>query len=323
MDPNPKQPATQNWTFSVQRRLGGNFVVEADYLGTHSSHLYTQTDVNRFAGNLVATGGSLTRLNPSFGSIIYGQTLGTSKANIFSFSIARRFAKGWSTDAIFTTGRALDADSSNDNGVANGRNVLNAANINSQWGRADYNVNRRLVWDTVWEVPAPFQSQLLKNTLGGWRVSSIAIFQTGLPVSDYTSAPYPTGDFNADGFNYDYPNAPSFGNSRSVSRSAFINGVFKVSDFPLPVRGQEGSLGRNTFEGPGLANVNLNAIKAVHIPWVIGKEGATLEIRGEIFNLLNRVNLSQPTTDLSNGLFGKSTGQKQPRAAQFGLRIAF
>ena len=322
-DPNPKQPTTQDWTFSIQRKLGGSFVVEADYLGTHSTHLYTQTDINRFAGNLIATSGSLTRLNPSFGSIIYGQTVGTSKANIFSFSASRRFARGWSAHAIFTTGRALDADSSNDNGVANGRNILNVANINGQWGRSDYDINKRLALDTVWEVPQPFHSTMLKNTLGGWRLSSIMIFQSGLPFSVYTSAPYPTGDFNADGFNYDYPNTPVSGNSISVSRSAFINGVFKVSDFPLPAKGQEGNLGRNTFEGPGLANVNVNAIKAVHIPWFIGKEGATLEIRGEIFNLLNRVNLNQPTTDLSSGLFGKSTGQKLPRAVQFGLRIAF
>jgi len=37
----------------------------------------------------------------------------------------------------------------------------------------------------------------------------------------------------------------------------------------------------------------------------------------------NRVNLSQPTTDLTSGLFGKSTGQRQPRAVQLALRIAF
>jgi hypothetical protein len=46
-------------------------------------------------------------------------------------------------------------------------------------------------------------------------------------------------------------------------------------------------------------------------------------MRGEIFNLLNRVNLTAPSSDLSSGLFGRSTGQRQPRALQLGLRIAF
>ncbi len=91
----------------------------------------------------------------------------------------------------------------------------------------------------------------------------------------------------------------------------------------MPAKGQQGNLGRNTFEGPGLANVNTNAIKAIHIPWFMGHEGATLEIRGEIANLFNRVNLTAPSSDLSSALFGKSTGQRQPRTVQLGLRIAF
>ena len=322
MTPNPKQPTTENWSFSVQHRLRGNFVLEGDYLGGHSVHLYTQSDINRFAGNLI-TGGSLTRLNPAFGSIIFGQTVGNSKANIFSFSLAKRFSKGWSADAIYTFGRALDADSSNDNGVPNGRNIEDIWNINGQWGRSDYDIHRRFALDTVYEIPAPSQSAIPKAVLGGWRVSGIAIFQSGLPFSVYTSASYPSGDFNADGYNFDQPNTPLFGNFLSVSRSAFINGLFTASQFPKPAAGHEGDLGRNSFEGPGLANVNLNAIKTAHIPWVIGKEGATLEFRGEIFNLFNRVNLNQPTADMSSGLFGRSTGQRQPRQVQFGIRIAF
>ena len=322
MDANPTQPTTEDYTFSIQRRLGGNFIVEADYLGVHSTHLYTQTDINRFAGNLIANG-SLTRLNPYFGPVIFGQTLGSSKANMFSFMVGRRFARGFSAQAIFSKGRATDAVSSNDNGVANGERIVNIANINGQWGRADYDVRNRLALDGVWEIPVPFREGVLKHILGNWRVSSTAIFQSGLPYSVYTTASYPSGDYNADGYNFDFPNTPAFGNSLSVSRSAFINGLFKVSDFPVPPRGTPGDLGRNTYEGPGLAQVNLNAIKAIKIPWFIGGEGATLEFRGEIFNLLNRVNLNAPTTDMSSGLFGKSTSQRSPRALQLGVRIAF
>lgn len=324
MDSNPKQPTTEDYTFTIQRRLGRNFIAEADYLGTRSTHLYTQTDINRYAGNLIATNGSLTRLNPYFGSIIYGQTVGNSTGNIFSFLVARRFAHGWSSQAIFTKGRALDAVSSNDNGTANGERIVDVANIRGMWGRADFDVRNRLALDAVWEIPTPFRSGILKQTLGNWRLSNTAIFQSGLPFTVYTSASYSSGgDYNADGYNYDQPNTPTFGNFVSVSRSAFLNGVFNKSDFPVPAKGQEGNLGRNTFEGPGLANVNTNAIKVIHIPWFMGHEGATLEVRGEIANLFNRVNLSAPSSDLSSSLFGKSTGQGRPRTIQVGMRIAF
>lgn len=286
-------------------------------MGNHTVHLYTQTDINRFAGNLVATNGTLTRLNPNFGSSIYGQTIGSSRANIFSFMFARRFAHGWSAHAIYSHGRTLDADSSNDNGVANGERIEDIANINGQWGGADFDVRNRLTIDGVWEVPTPFRSGILKQTLGNWRISA-----SGLPFTVYTSANYPSGDYNADGYGYDEPNTPAFGNAISVSRSAFLDGVFTANQFPVPPKGQEGNLGRNTFEGPGVAQVNTNAIKTFHIPWFIRHEGATAELRGEIFDLFNRVNLTAPS-DLSSGLFGKSTGQRQPRTVQVGLRIAF
>jgi hypothetical protein len=182
---------------------------------------------------------------------------------------------------------------------------------------------QRLAFDAVWDVPTPFHNGFLKNTLGGWRASSTMILQSGLPFTVYTSANYPSGDYNADGYNFDVPNAPAYGNFVQASRSQFLTGVVLKSDFPTPAKGTEGNLGRNTFEGPGLANVNLNGIKTFHIPWFVGHEGATAEIRAEIFNLFNRVNLSNPTSDLSSGLFGESTGQAQARKAQFGIRIAF
>jgi Carboxypeptidase regulatory-like domain len=336
--PYPKQPATSDYTFSIQHRLGKSYVVEVDYLGIHSVHLYTQTDINRFANNLIIDNDVLTRLNPYFNSILYGQTIGSAKANTVSAMLSRRFAHGLSSQAIFTGGRALDADSSNDNGVANGERIEDVANINGQWGRSDFDIKKRLALNGVWEVPNHFQSKIVKQALGNWRFSGNAILQSGLPFTVYTSAAFEpilgpnntviglkpgSGDYNADGYNYDEPNAPSFGNYVSVSRSAFIKGVFPANAFPIPALGQEGNLGRNTFEGPGLAQVNLNGIKTVHIPWFIRNEGATLEIRSEVFNVFNRVNLNAPTSDLSSGLFGLSTSQKSPRAAQFGLRIAF
>jgi hypothetical protein len=137
----------------------------------------------------------------------------------------------------------------------------------------------------------------------------------------YTSASYPSGDFNADGYDYDVPNTPSFGNSLSTSRSDFLKGVFAASAFPIPTLGTEGNLGRNTYNGPGLANTNLAAERFFKLPFL--GEGAGLQVRGEILNLFNRVNLVNPVSDLSNGEFGRSTDQNLPRNIQVLGRIRF
>jgi hypothetical protein len=99
-----------------------------------------------------------------------------------------------------------------------------------------------------------------------------------------STAPYPRGDFNADGFNWDDPNTLSLGNHISSSRSDFIRGLFPAAAFPIPTGGQQGNLSRNTFDGPGLANVNLNLVKTARIPWFV-HEGATAQLRCEVFNL--------------------------------------
>ncbi len=322
LGPNFDMPGAQVWNFTLEKRLGNSIILEADYLGNHGYNLFLQTNVNRYAGDLVQHNGALTRLNPNFGAITYGQTNGYSDANYGTFLVSKRLSKGFSARGIYTFGKGTDLTSSNDNGVAGAENILDAANPGLQHALSDFNVSQRLTIDSVYNIPLPFRTGIGNKILGGWELAGIAIFQTGLPFSVISSAAYPKGDFNADGFNYDYPNTPSFGNHVSVSRSAFITGLFPASAFPIPAAGHEGNLGRNTFNGPGLANVNMNVIKTLHIPWFV-KEGATFQLRGEIFNLFNRVNLTTPVNDLSNALFGKSTGQSLPRAVTFGARIQF
>jgi hypothetical protein len=131
-----------------------------------------------------------------------------------------------------------------------------------------------------------------------------------------TTASYPNGDYNADGTNADRPNAPADSISRSgFSKQQFLNGVFSVPDFPKPVLGTDGTLGRNTFRGPGFARVDLSLEKNVKFTERVG--GA---LRLESYNAFNRVNLNPPATDLTSNNFGKVTAR--PRGcANVSLRL--
>jgi hypothetical protein len=102
-----------------------------------------------------------------------------------------------------------------------------------------------------------------------------------------------------------------------------MTGIFKVSDFPAPVFGQEGNLGRGTYRGPGYANTDLSMIKNFKTPWLHG-EAANLRFSAEAFNLFNRVNLSDPNTNLNGTTtFGRSTSARASRNIQFGMRLSF
>lgn len=315
-------PRTQVWMLSLQRALGKGLMVEADYNASHSDNLFTQTDVNRFPGDLIINHGTLTRLNPNFGPIVFGRDIGVADGQLGSAMVRKDFTHSWSLAGIFTYGKSTDDLSSDDNGTGNSEAVIDALDVNAQHGLSDFDVAKRFTLDSVVIVPVPWKEGLLHRVLGDWRMSNIVVLQSGLPYTVYTSAPFPTGDFNADGYDYDTPNTPSFGNNIPTNRSDFIRGVFGASSFPLPTPGTPGNLGRNTFIGPGLANVNTELAKGFTIPWFT-REGATFEIRADFFNLFNRVNLTQPVSDLSSSLFGRSTSQSLPRATQLGLHINF
>lgn len=327
------QPRTHVWMLSVQKDLGHKLIVEADYNGSHSDHLFVQTDVNRFPGDLIQNVGVQTRLNPNFGAIEYGRTIGTADGNYGTLMVTRRMSHDWQMRAIYTFGKATDELSSNDNGTNNAENVINPLNVLAQHGLSDFDVSKRFALDSLWTLPSPFRSGMGKSLLGGWQVSGIMVLQSGTPFTVYSSAPFApiitngvvtglqpgTGDYNADGFNYDVPNAPPPGAVKTGNRSDFMKGFASASAFPVPALGSEGNLGRNSYIGPGLANVNLQFSKAFTY------ERYTFQLRADLFNIFNRVNLvdSSVVSDLSSSQFGQATAQSFPRYVQFGLHFSF
>src|SRR5262249_7754472 len=154
------------------------------------------------------------------------------------------------------------------------------------------------------------------DLLSRWQVGGVTILQAGRPFTVNCTQPFlpvrnQAGDiignngcdYNADGLNNDYPNAPSFGGNLSrLSRSQCVKGIFQASDFPKPLPGHPGTLGRNMYFGPGYAITNLNVVKRFPLK-MLGEQGQ-IDFRTEFFNLFNRVNLGQPIGNLSNSQFG-------------------
>ena len=177
-----------------------------------------------------------------------------------------------------------------------------------------------------------------KTLASGWQISGLGTLLSGFPVTVFTSLPQ--NDFNLDGQNYDLPNVPAFGATiKGQSRSKYLKGTFKTTDFPLPVDqngvplGHEGSLGRNTYRGPGFAQTDGAVAKDTRIPWFF-KESANFQFRLDAYNLFNRVNLNgydtnladggvDPVTGNPTGNFGKATGTSQARTLQLSGKITF
>ena len=78
------------------------------------------------------------------------------------------------------------------------------------------------------------------------------------------------------------------------SQEEYLAGIFKASDFPVPAPGTNGNLVRNAYRGPGYADVSLSLSKKFALT-----PRVSTEVRLDAFNAFNRVNLSDPVTDLS------------------------
>src|SRR4051812_33983918 len=109
------------------------------------------------------------------------------------------------------------------------------------------------------------------------------------------------------------------------SRSDLIQSYFSTAAFALPAAGQFGNSGRNIIVGPGGLNTDLAVLKHFR-PWSAERLGA-LEFRAEAYNLLNFVNLAQPTNTMTSPAFGRITATSatfgNPRLIQLGLRYDF
>jgi len=316
-----------NWFLGVQRGFGRYMVAEANYIGSRGGNMYTRWDINRYNGDLLD--GRLDRILPGFSSINYAQAIDKSHYHGLAFGL-RANRKDLNLGFAYTLGKAIDRSS-----TATPPQRPDAYGPNDQdEGPSDFDVRHKVAASLTWSLPGP-SSGAAKAILGGWQIGAGLVAQTGTPYSvvcqrGFIPVRNAAGaivgnsgcDYNADGTNYDRPNTPSFGDSKGGSNDDFVNGIFTVADFPVPGLGQNGTLGRNTFRGPRYFNVDVALVKSVHIPGITSK-GADLQLRLESFNVLDTVNLINPANDLSNALFGKSTGALPGRIIQLAARFQF
>lgn len=336
-DPNLSPSNTYNYSVALERSLGTNFSVAAGYSGSHSNELFTGfavhttnayygVDINNYPGSLIENGGKLVRLNPNFGSIRYTVNGPTSTYNAFIAEVRGRLWNHGMVEASYTRSSSWDDAGSYPTVQSN------TGNYSQYWSPSNWDAPDRFSMHFSYDLPG-VRSGLapLGLFVNGWSLNAVTILQSGTPFTVTTSQAFKPvfnsegqvigntgGDYNADGFNSDYPNEAGFGYSIPTSRKAQLSGVFNVSDFPVPNFGIEGNEKPNRFRNPGYANSDLALLKNTHVT-----EKATLQLRLETYNLFNRANLGGISSNLTSGSFGRSTSQYNARFLQIGARFEF
>lgn len=318
IDSNLLSPVTYNYTGSVERKIVKDFVVSVGYAGSRSDNLVEGggqetatsygTDFNRFAGDLIINKGTVTRLNPSFGAITYAQNGAIGRYNALIVATRGRFGRDGSFSISYT--RSASKDDS--------QIYPTFTNIQQYYGPSVWDAPNRLSATATYNLPGIGSALgFLGRVTNGWSISDMTILQSGTPFVVYTNASYQAGgDYNADGFNYDFPNVATY--AQGTSRQAYLNGIFSAGQFTAPTPGTEGNEFAYRFRGPGYANTDVSVAKNTKIT-----ERWNFQLRFDFFNAFNRPNLNTVDANLPDGSFGKVTGQYNPRWIQAGAKISF
>ena len=316
---NNRTQTTVQGNLTLQRQLDTNTVVEAGYLMSRGRNLTLFLLENQIRNQADYGKGQTARPVPLFGNVWGWGSGAVSRYHAGFLRVERRMTKGVSVLASHTYGRSLD-NASGDFLIGNAgisTAPIDSFDISREYGRSAFDTQNRTVVSLLYELPFGRGRHWLSSGgvadvfLGGWSISSMGLWQSGLPI-DIRTQTTRTFSFN----NQNRPDRVGDGNLPSGQRS--VDRWFDTSAFVNPADYKLGNSGRDPVTAPGLFNIDST----------IGKEFgfrdlARLQVRGEFFNLFNTVNLNSPNNFVGNPSFGKILGSRAARQVQFALRLSF
>jgi hypothetical protein len=322
----------EEWSFRVEQQLTSSMALRVGYVGSFGFHGLTSVDPNTIPAQICAitagcvSGGTpgttkglvpmgaqyipvTTRPNPNLSAGFFWYTEGNSSYNALQIDLTRRLTKGLQMRGNFTWSKNLDVNSSLTGAQASNQAqmVMDRNDLPRDWGPSALNVAAQSSISARYELPWDFQ------------LNGIATLLSGFPFTPQDGSNR-SGD--GDTRNPDRPSLnPSFSGPVVTGNP---NQWYNPNAFILPTAGTYGNLGRGTYNGPGLVEVDLSLFKTFAL-W----EHVSLQARAEVFNVANHANFASPnTTVFSSGAISPSAGLisstvTTSRQTQFGLKLIF
>jgi len=313
-------PASYMWSAGIQRQLPWKVVLDVSYVGRRGVHLQRERNINQLRpGTTQANPGvNIAALRPfkGYGALRMSENAGDSKYNSLQVSAERRYANGFKLAVAYTYGRSWDNASSK-------RDVIwNTYDDSSFWGPSSYDRRHVLVVSYIYDLPFwRDQDTLLHNLLGGWQISGSTFIQSGTPFSiTRTNDIAGVGDGSigqpVDLVGDLYANANK---KFSAGSGLDDNFWFNKTAFANATAGRFGNSTRNILRNPGNQQWDIALFKNFSI-----RGTHKIQFRAEVFNFINRPNLSGANADIASANFGRITSKDNSRRdVQLALRYYF
>jgi hypothetical protein len=365
-DAHIKPPLVVSWNLGIQREITHNLTVDVNYVGNHGTRILRVVDGNPPQPSLVAAA-IASGVSPSalqFGNLYFGgtdpvsgisfnpvvnntaffdtfedQTSGHSWYDGLQLQVNEHLYHGLQIGGSYTYAHALDDSSDPLNPTfRNGNFPVNSFDLRAEKGNSGFDTRHRGVVNFVYSPNigrgrGHFANGVAGQVLGGWEISGIATWQTGLPydIFGFVDTLHTNFADRATVIN------PSLLNTVPATGKIIVNngntgGVFTGfntaafnDDVAAPPFGVPSNIGRNHWYGPGINNYNVSLSKTTRI-----KEKADFQLRFEFYNLFNRTQFTKPDATIGDPLFGYSTstvgqndGTTGARQVQIGAKLNF
>jgi hypothetical protein len=342
-------PSGQVWNVSLQRRLPGQMIVEAAYVGSRHRNIWSNVARNAIPSEHLSQGTALNNAvpNPFFGIIRSGDaaltgrtttatqllrpfpqytgitrfrdSVGDSWYHGLTLRLEKHSASGLTCQATYTFSKEIDTVPERF-GARVSQGIVDPGNLDRARSVADDDRTHVATMNFIWEVPVGpgrrwASRGWVAQAIGGWRLSGIGLLATGRPL--VVTVPVSNGTTGIGAY------ADMVGSPVLPKGQQSYDRWFDTTAFAAPAAFTLGNGSRTIAQvrGPSMKRLDLLLSR-------LQKIGPTsLEMRLEAQNALNTpqftANDQQPEGSLTNPSFGKILRGGGERRLQVGLRLAF
>jgi len=364
-----KSPYSQQWSLDVQRQFGGTWLADVGYYGSNGIHLPGFEEFNQptvasylnctaatpcFAGPgantaacTVAGGCAVTITGPinntgnsnklavlrpftGYGPGLFFVDLFTSNYHSLQTQLQKRFSGNSLVNVSYTWSHGLTTDPTDR--TTGGANIPQVTgDFSGNYGPTVADRRHVLTANFVWDLPwLRSQHGVAGHILGGWEISGIQTFQTGLPLTAVlgngtcfgtgVGCNDPTGSGCLLGASPVGCRPNQIGNPNSGAPHT-ITSWFNAAAFAPPSTTQttETTERPGAIRGPGFWRTDLSLFKNIKFT-----ERLNGQFRWETFNTFNHTNpICCGSTNMISTLFNQVTTTRDPRIMQLGMKLNF
>jgi len=341
VDPNFRDPQSEQWNLTVERQLANNDTLRVSYVGMHTYRLNITEDLNQIGAS--TTPYQVTTASPyvdprapyhNWLTLYSTFNAGTASYQALEVDETHRMSHGLYFDANYTFAKNL-ADNQGDNpsvfaGEVNyGIPIADRFHIANDYGNVEGTRRHRFLLTGIYQLPAGKGRAFLNNggwkdiLLGGWDLNTVTLLETGPWLTPSISTSFDQSNTNVVNRGaFLRPDVVSKGFYKGQSRTQFFN---PAAFAPTPTgAGRFGDAGVGILQGPGTAAVSLGLAKNFALT-----EKVKLRFESTFTNVLNHTNFAPPATQIDNTTtFGilsapQTAESAGNRTGQVALRIDF